>query len=70
MSFYLILWLEFYVYDKYVRVTALKTVHIWTSTVVVCDGNEDDNCQQDRPTHGITDVFFGCLKISTKKRVP
>ena len=32
----------------------------------VYEGREDDDHQQERHTHGITDVFFVFLKISTR----
>ena len=33
----------------------------------MCEESEDDNHQQKQYPHGITDVFFGFLKIFTKK---
>ena len=33
----------------------------------VCEESEDDDHQQERLPHGITDVFFGFLKIFTKE---
>ena len=33
----------------------------------VCEGSEEHNHQQERHPHGITDVYFGFLRIVTKE---
>ena len=35
----------------------------------VCEGSEEHNHQQERHSHGITDVYFGFLKIFTNETI-
>ena len=35
----------------------------------VCEESREDDHQQERLPHGITDVFFGFLKIFTKETI-